>query len=293
MQVRTIVQVTTAAVFTFIVIFFLDRNFRVLPNALHEFLPSHHAGYVITDITIKRCASYNLFSSCNLDPEVWHRIEKDLYLDKATFSSAFVHIRRKREEELTAEDKVVVDVSVGRLDPAAVGGKDKGKTTPGERWESRDAGLWVKRSSKKGASDSKEAVTGVDILFGDDATEARPGWAIIGTPLLLDSGSSIPAAHITVRRGQPQPVVKPVPRIGDNGKFKIMQLADLHLSTGVGHCRDSLPPDWNGGKCEADPRTLDFVHRILEEERPNLVVLSGDQVNGDTAPDTQSVCLVP
>lgn len=279
----------TAAVCTFVVIFFLDRNFRVLPNSLHEYLPTHHTGLVITDITITKCASYNIFSSCALDPEVWHRIDKDLYLGKSTFSSAYVYVRRKKEEELTPDDRVVIDVSVGRLDPSAAGGKDKAKPSPSEKWESRPGGLWVKRSSKKGASDSKDAVTAVDLLFGDDATEARPGWAITGTPLLLDASSSIPAAHITIRRGVPHSPPKPVPRVQDNGKFKIMQLADLHLSTGVGHCRDYLPEDWNGGKCEADPRTLDFVTKILEEERPNLVVLSGDQVNGDTAPDTQSV----
>jgi len=28
---------------------------------------------------------------------------------------------------------------------------------------------------------------------------------------------------------------------------------------------------------------------VLDEEKPDLVVLSGDQVNGDTAPDVQSV----
>ncbi|KAK1827070.1 Metallo-dependent phosphatase-like protein [Podospora conica] len=281
--VRTIIQVTTAAVFTFLVIFFLDRNFRVLPNALHEYLPSHHAGLVITDVTITKCKAYNVFSSCALDPaQAWHRVDKDLLLGKSLFSSAYLHVRRKREEELGAEDRVVVDVAVGRLDP----GKGKGKEEGG--WEARPAGLWVKRSGKRGASDSKEAVTGVDVLFGDDATEARPGWRIVGTSLLLDGGSSVPAAHVTIKRGGEQTVPKPVLRIGDNGRFKIMQLADLHLSTGVGHCRDYLPADWNGGHCEADPRTLDFVSKILEEERPNLVVLSGDQVNGETAPDTQS-----
>lgn len=293
-QVRTIVQVTTAAVFTFFVVFFLDRNFRVLPNALHEYLPSHHAGLVITDVTVTKCKSYNLFSSCALDPALaWHRVDKDLFLGQSLFSSAYLHVRRKREEELGPEDRVVVDVSVGRLNPAGKDTKGGGKAEEQERWEARPAGLWVKRSSKKGASDSKEAVTGVDVLFGDDATEARPGWRIVGTSLLLDGGSSIPATHVTIKRGGEQTVPKPVPRIGDNGRFKIMQLADLHLSTGVGVCRDYLPADWNGGRCEADPRTLDFVSKILEEERPNLVVLSGDQVNGETAPDTQSVSDYP
>ncbi|KAK3939577.1 Metallo-dependent phosphatase-like protein [Diplogelasinospora grovesii] len=309
--VRTIIQVATAAVFTLIVVFFLDRNFRVLPNAIHEYLPSHHAGLVITDITITKCSSLNPFSSCALDAQVWHRIDKDLYLGMGTFSSAYVHVRRKKEEELTADDKVVIDVTVGRLDPeiaaaaaAAAGSKeDKGKTQKRkavekgarhERWESRPAGLWIKRSSKRWASDSKSAVTAVDVLFGDDAVEAREGWAMVGgsTALLLDGGRKIPPAHITVRRGgKEQPPPKPTPRVNDNGRFKIMQLADLHLSTGVGKCRDALPLDWNGnhgGRCDADPRTLDFVAKILEEERPDLVVLSGDQVNGDTAPDAQT-----
>jgi hypothetical protein len=287
------VQTSIAGLFTLVVIFFLDRNFRVLPDALHEYLPTHHAGSVITDITLTKCSSINVFSSCKLDPALWHRIDKDLYLRKGMFSSAYLHVQRKREEELTPEDKVVVDVSVGRLNPDVASEKSshnrRDKEKGEEKWEPRPGGLWIKRSNKRGVSDSKSAVTAVDVLFGDDAVEARPGWEITGTALLLDTGSGVPGAHVTVRRGAEQDPYKPVPRIMDNGRFKIMQLADLHLSTGVGHCRDALPEDWNGGKCEADPRTLDFVEKILEEERPNLVVLSGDQVNGDTAPDAQSV----
>ncbi|KAK4163518.1 Metallo-dependent phosphatase-like protein [Cladorrhinum sp. PSN259] len=289
--VRTLLQVSTAATFTFFIIFLLDRNFRVLPNAIHEYLPTHHHGSVITDITVAKCSSLNIFSSCKVadGSGKWTRIEKDLLLKKGFVSSAFLHVQRKKEEELKeGEDKVVVDVWVGRLDPS----KSKDIKDDGEdgKWEQRSGGLWVKRSSKKGVSDSKAAVTAVDVLFGDDAVEARPGWVMRGgTKLLLDGGrSSIPGAHITIRRGAPQEVVKPQLRVNDNGRFKIMQLADLHLSNGVGHCRDALPEDWNGGKCEADPRTLEFVEKMLDEEKPDLVVLSGDQVNGDTAPDAQT-----
>ncbi|KAK4100115.1 Metallo-dependent phosphatase [Parathielavia hyrcaniae] len=291
--VRTIVQTATAALFTLIVIFFLDRNFRVLPDALHEYLPTHHAGSVVTDITLTKCSTLNIFSSCKLDPARWHRIDKDLYLGKNFLSSAYLHVQRKREEALEPEDKVVIDVTVGRLHPDVAAGKNGGhsrrdKERGEEHWEARPGGLWIKRSNKRGVSDSKDAVTALDVLFGDDAVEARPGWAITKTAMLLDIGSGVPGPHVTVRRGEAQEPYKPVPKIRDNGKFKIMQLADLHLSTGVGNCRDALPEDWNGGNCEADPRTLEFVVKILEEERPDLVVLSGDQVNGETAPDTQS-----
>ncbi|KAI0119311.1 Metallo-dependent phosphatase [Daldinia grandis] len=281
--VRTISKLAAAAVFAFFVIFLLDRNFRLLPNSVHEYMPQHHHGQVVTDITITQCSKVNLFSSCKLDPESWHRVEKNLYLDKSWVSKAYIHVQRKKEEELKPEDKVVVGVTVGRLDPSTGA---KGQT--GEKWESRPAGLWVLRSSKPTASDSKKAVTAIDVLFGDDAVEVRDGWQFQNTPLLLDVGPDIPSAHITVRQGSQVEPIKPQPRVRDNGKFKIMQLADLHLSTGVGHCRDAVPDEYEGGPCLADLRTLDFVSKLLDEEKPDLVVLSGDQVNGDTAPDAQS-----
>ncbi|KAK6208683.1 calcineurin-like phosphoesterase [Colletotrichum tabaci] len=281
--VRTMIQLTAVTLLTFLVVFFLDRNFRVLPKSMHHYMPQHHHGLIITDITVTKCSAINVFSSCKLDTDKWHRIEKDLYLGKSWTTSAYVHIARKKEEELVAEDKVVMDVSVGRLDPATA---KKGEED--ERWESRPYGLWVKRSSNQKDSDSKKAVTGIDVLFGDDAVEARDGWEITGTPLLLPLNEEVPVTHITVRRGSQKEPHKPQPRIPENGRFKIVQLADLHLSTGVGKCRDAVPETYNGGVCVADPRTLDFVSKILVEERPNLVVLSGDQVNGETAPDAQS-----
>lgn len=305
-QVRTIIQLTAATVFTVLVLVFLDRNFRVLPKTIHQYMPQHHAGLVVTDMTVKKCSSLNPFTTCRLDPEIWHRIDKDLYLGRGWFASAYLHVRRQREEDLIAgKDRVVVDISVGRLDPSSTAGSAKAsdgdEDDKDERWEQRDCGIWLRRSASPKAVDSPRAITAVDVLFGDDAVEAREGWQMApGTALLVDSppdketGNPL-AAHITVRRGgkssHGKETPKPQPRIGDNGRFKIMQVADLHLSTGVGKCRDPTPPanpSAAGDKCEADPRTLDFVEKMLEEEKPDLVVLSGDQVNGETAPDAQS-----
>lgn len=201
-------------------------------------------------------------------------------------SSAYVHIKRKKEEDLLPEDKVILDVTVGRLDPS-MGVKGEGN----EKWEAREAGLWLKRSAAKHASDDKKAITSVDVLFGADAVDPREGWQMVGTPLLLQSSAENIEARLSIRRGKEVTHTKPVPRINENGKFKIMQVADLHLSTGTGVCRDEMPEPMNGanGGCEADPRTLEFVGRLLDEEKPDLVVLSGDQVNGETAPDAQSV----
>lgn len=197
-----------------------------------------------------------------------------------------MHVKKRNEEELTRgdnEDRVVVDLRVGRLNPGA-GEKSEGA----ERWESRAGGIWIKRSAKRHDSDSHNAITAVDVLFGADVVEPRPGWEIRDTPLLLNSPGEMQEARLTVRRGKERQTKETKPRIKKDGKFKIMQAADLHLSTGFGKCRDAEPPVHNGGKCDADPRTLDFVGKLLDDEKPDLVVLSGDQVNGDSAPDAQS-----
>ena len=165
-QVRTICQLSALAVFTLVVVWSVDKHFRVLPSALHNVMPAHHPGLVITDITVATCSRVNLFSSCNLDSPSWHRIDKDLYLGKSWVSSAYVDIQRKREEELLPEDKVIVDVSVGRLDPST-----GVEAEADESWEKRPAGLWLKRSLKHRTSDSDKVIMAVDVLFGADAVD--------------------------------------------------------------------------------------------------------------------------
>ncbi|KAL8763116.1 MAG: hypothetical protein Q9184_001009 [Pyrenodesmia sp. 2 TL-2023] len=281
--VRTSIQLGALTAIVLLLVFLLDNRFRVLPDAIHNHLPLHHPGLVITDITLASCSSLNLLSSCKLDAPKWHRIEKDLYLNKGWLNHAYVHIERKEEKELVETDRVIFDVKVGRLDPTT---SEKGQGA--ERWESRPGGIWLKRTAKRHASDSTKAITAVDVLFGADAVEARSGWEILDQPILLSNRGDNQEARLTVRRGPPVPFERPKPRVRKNGRFKIMQVADLHLSTGLGACRDAAPPGHQGGKCDADVRTLEFLGSVLDSEKPDLVVLSGDQVNGETSPDSQS-----
>lgn len=263
----------------------LDNKFRVLPASIHGHLPSHSPGLAVTDVTITTCSTFNLFSSCKLGPKSWSRVEKDLYLKTAWTSSAYIHFERKKEEELLPTDKVVIDLKISRLVPKAT----EDPNDDGAEWEKRPGGMWLKRTAKRHASDSEQAITLIDVLFGADAADPRTGWELKDTPLLLNSRTEELEARISVRRGRPAKTKDPVPRINENGRFKIMQLADLHLSTGLGICREPIPVEPVAGqKCDADPRTLEFVERLLDEEKPDLVVLSGDQVNGETSPDAQS-----
>ena len=65
-----------------------------------------------------------------------------------------------------------------------------------------------------------------------------------------------------------------------------MQIADLHYSVSVGSCRDTdIKP------CTAsDNLTTTLLGRMLDAEKPDLVVFTGDQLNGQgTSCDSQSV----
>ena len=108
-------------------------------------------------------------------------------------------------------------------------------------------------------------------------THCSKSMALDAKPF-LDNGTLPPG--ITVGMRMPSHAVRYhasafVGHLGDtlksNGRFKIMQVADLHLSTGLGACRDPYPDGYNGGPCEADPRTLDFVAKMLDDEKPDMV----------------------
>ena len=267
-----------------LLLFFLDNRLDVLPTSIHNHLPQHHPGFVVTDVTISTCSTLNLFSSCKLDPDKWQRIEKDLFLGKGFMSKAYLHVQRKKEEELLSTEKVITDMKLTRLDPSTSESKNQN-----DKWEFKSYGLWIKKSSKPHASDSAKAITAVDVLFGPDASDPRPNWHVLDLHLLLKYPAGAQEARLSVRRGSVGKIPNTTPRVRKEGKFKIMQAADLHLSTGLGKCRDELPVGHNGGKCDADPRTLEFVEKMIDEEKPDFVVLSGDQVVGEgSSPDAQT-----
>jgi predicted MPP superfamily phosphohydrolase len=71
-----------------------------------------------------------------------------------------------------------------------------------------------------------------------------------------------------------------------DGHFKILQVADLHFSVARGKCRDTdLSPCVN-----SDNLTSTLIDHVLDAEKPDMVVFTGDQLNGQgTSWDSRSV----
>ncbi|KAF7533859.1 hypothetical protein G7054_g6744 [Neopestalotiopsis clavispora] len=227
---------------------------------------------VITDLTL---------STQELDSRIWCRIEKDLYLytSQKSKQKAWVYFRTIDEGSISVDDLVVTDVKVGDspVDSTA-------SALPS--WERRPFGVWISRS--KFNFNAGQAITEVDILFGTDAVDPRPHWHLSSSPLQLDADPEIPGARLTMLQGRRVKSVRPTLRVREDGTFKIVQLSDTHMVTGVGICRDAIDAE---GKelptSDADPLTVDFISRILDIERPDLVIFTGDQLHHDT-PDSQS-----
>jgi len=210
-----------------------------------------------------------------LGPGNWHRIEKELYLHTSQ-RKAWLYVAHATGENIAAEDLVVKNIVVG-------------KAPPDHRlWESRPGGIWVLRRKFLGEID--QAATEIDVLFGLDAVDPRPHWTLIRSPLELDSRPEVPCAKLTVcyGKGKPFPDVPIILRARENGRFKIVQISDTHMVTGVGVCKDALGE--NGKhlpESEADTLTVHFIGKILDLERPDLVVFTGDQLHHDI-PDSQT-----
>lgn len=153
-------------------------------------------------------------------------------------------------------------------------------------WRYKSNGIWL----RYGPHDEKTAVSAIDLLFGHEAVDPRPNWRLIKRPLKDVSNPSDLPVYLTFRRGPridyKKEYGKPL-KMNDEDKFKILQVADMHFSTGYGKCRDPEPESSAKG-CKADARTLEFLEKVLDFEKPDMVVLTGDQIFGDASPDSES-----
>ncbi|KAJ8103563.1 hypothetical protein POJ06DRAFT_204280 [Lipomyces tetrasporus] len=284
---------------------------------------------LISDIRVKVCPLVTKpFSARWCEIRSYRRVDKDLGLRRSWLSRAYVFVKDVAKQDIESDDSVVVlDVHIGQESPEPavvdvtkernnkhVKIEDTADQVDGEvekavhRDRKRDSdggdegteelqvdnkGKWVRRSHNlwlKLGKPTDFAVSDLEVLYGIDAVDPRFGWSLKGdrNTSLAVGGNAHP--RITIRLGGKQHLPAVKLRLNNENKFKIVQVADLHLSTGVGKCMDPWPPETAEG-CEADPRTLAFVQRLLDEERPDFAVLTGDQIFGDAAPDAQTAFL--
>ncbi|CBQ73978.1 related to DCR2-dosage-dependent cell cycle regulator [Sporisorium reilianum SRZ2] len=154
--------------------------------------------------------------------------------------------------------------------------------TPAQRMQ-ENLGFW------KRANDT-EAITELDLVYGDNPP--WPGFTAAG--IVANAHPSMASARVTLayrRKPTRKPPLAPL-TFKPDGTFKILQLADLHFSVSPEPCRDvdAKDPRWSARGCLSKNDTLALVDGWLDTEQPDLVVLTGDQLNGQgTSWDVRSV----
>ena len=148
--------------------------------------------------------------------------------------------------------------------------------------------LWYTKqdatSRRRASVNDSSVITEIDVLYGDGPAffgfERVPGGKIMD-----EKAGQWESVDLTVRRGSQPSRRTQAPHFHPDGSLKIMQIADLHYSVGTGECRDT---DKDG--CIGDIDTEDWLANALDAEKPDMVVFSGDQLNGQrTSYDSRSV----
>lgn len=292
--IRQLTKVVIGCLVLSLVVFIVDNYYSILPPSFQSRLLLHQPGQVVIDLKVESCV---LKSGCSPGNAEWYRIPKELGLGKRWAKSSFLYVKRVKEDELKPNEKVVQDITVadpqvyGRDPPPYVLNDVNPESDIAKAlqlsdvsksgWVQKDHGIWIKYST----GTSTKAVSAVDVLFGYDAKDPRLSWHLRDG--YIDNLSSEP--RISLRKGPRAAKPEVTLRVQKSGKFKILQLADLHFSTGPGECRDPYPD--TPENCLADPRTLGFINKVLDNEKPDYVVLTGDQIFGQAAPDSETAML--
>ncbi|TFK71339.1 Metallo-dependent phosphatase [Pluteus cervinus] len=216
----------------------------------------------------------------------WVRIPRDLNLEGGYLSGwLYLYYRRTRRQDIN----LITDL---RLLP------EKESPEPISDWKKVDMSLrsgilgspplflWYKTGKTAGDMTPEEKaniITELDLLYGED--DPWYGFEKM-TPATMPEHGKVQATWLTFRRGVKVPPRAPPLHFSHSGKFKILQVADLHFSVSQGRCRDTdLIPCKN-----SDNLTTTLVRQILEAEKPDLVIFTGDQLNGQgTTWDARSV----
>ncbi|GAA5832135.1 hypothetical protein JCM11251_004252 [Rhodosporidiobolus azoricus] len=153
-----------------------------------------------------------------------------------------------------------------------------------------------------GSAGALEPITELDVLYGGQEVKALPGFTRMER--LITGGEDDPksvakpkgkrvGASLAYRKQNKELPPTPVLRFSDTGNFTVLQVSDLHFSVGPGECRDVDAEHVEACKREgADVYSLKWLETALEATKPDLVVLTGDQLNGqETSWDAHSVVL--
>ncbi|CUS21856.1 LAQU0S04e02366g1_1 [Lachancea quebecensis] len=166
------------------------------------------------------------------------------------------------------------------------GGRRKRLSLQGEDWHYRRHGIWCKYSSTN-KIDEGQLITNLQIFLGSGFVDPRPTWKTAVHEMNHDNRKNPTLISVSFQKNDKRLDSQSVSQNGvlnaDDGKFKILQVSDLHAGTVIDRCESQL--------CTNEWKTQRFISRMIELEAPDLVVFTGDFINGPGTVDYQTAIL--
>ncbi|KAJ6581440.1 Metallo-dependent phosphatase [Mycena capillaripes] len=268
-----------------------------LPLDVWAPLMPHDTG--LSEIAITRCFVNPRLGASICDPDStseqdairgkWVRVDRNLNYEAGYFAGYLnIYYRRTRRQDVN----LITDI---KLYPASE------SPSPSDSWKKLPVSLrtglmgapplylWYqlgKTSGEMTVAERSNIVTELDVLYGDDIPWY--GFEKLEPATILHRGDW-ESTWLTMRRGVKQAPRAPPLHFSHDGRFKILQIADLHYSTSAGVCRETPASlSCTGGSDNLTTNSL--IGAVLSIEKPDLVVFTGDQLNGQgTSWDPKSV----
>ncbi|KIM44481.1 hypothetical protein M413DRAFT_442454 [Hebeloma cylindrosporum] len=269
-------------------------DFANLPLDVWSPLLPHDTGF--SEIAVQRCVinpdvggDFCYPDSTSEDDAIkgkWVRVPRNLNLEGGYMAGWLnMYYRRTRRQDIN----LITDVQLfsDQEQPSSLEGWHKAST-------SVRAGLgglpplylWYKigkTAADMTVEEKANIITELDVLYGEDV----PWYGFEKLePATLPKHKRREATWITYKRGVKIPPRAPPLHFSHSGKFKILQVADLHFSVSQGVCRDTIL-----NPCKhSDNLTNSLISHVIDQEKPDLIVFTGDQLNGQgTSWDPKSV----
>ncbi|KAG0055621.1 purple acid phosphatase, partial [Gryganskiella cystojenkinii] len=226
----------------------------------------------ITQIATKACT----IPPCNLD-ESWTRVNRPIMTGTL---KRYLYLFYKS----VPGERPITSVSLG-LERSEEDDEDMDKEIidTGVRFKNNNVFLNIKR----GQHDDR--AHGLDSLAVELGTNQVPYHWTVADFERKEEGVEVPDWNVQViyRTGYRALPRVPKLRFQEDGSFKIVQFADIHMATGPHSCHN-VPSTM---ECTGDVNTLEMMERMLDAERPDLVVYTGDNVDGLTSNDAYATIL--
>ncbi|KAF9346866.1 hypothetical protein BGX26_001629 [Mortierella sp. AD094] len=158
---------------------------------------------------------------------------------------------------------------------------DKERIDTGIRYKNNNVFVAYKRGQH---GDTEHVIDNIAILLGSNPVP--PNW---DAATFERGAEEVPDwnAQVIYRASNMALPKAPTLRFNEDGSFKIVQFADIHMATGPHSCHN-VPSTM---ECTGDINTIEMMERMLDSERPDLVVYTGDNVDGLTSNDAFSTIL--